>query len=93
MCSQTYTTLGADSVTFEDLTLAFTEWDCGGENRSLPCDMQSTSWQTSAAVELEDVSDVSFSRVACAHHGANAMWIRSGENVSFTDGSMSGKHV
>ena len=30
--------------------------------------------------------NVSFTRVVCAHHGYNALWVRSGDHVSFTHG-------
>ena len=47
---------------------------------------QSAAFQDAAAVELIGVRNISFTGVVCSHHGHNALWVRSGEHVSFTHG-------
>eukprot|EP00038_Savillea_parva_P013237 m.7724 g.7724 ORF g.7724 m.7724 type:complete len:775 (+) comp2472_c0_seq1:60-2384(+) len=79
---------GVADVTLQNLGLAFSDWDCGGPNHTLPCDMQSTSFQDYAAVDLRNVNGIAFESVNISHHGANAVWVRSGSNVNITQSSI-----
>lgn len=80
---------GARNLNFKRVTMSFTDWDCGGPNHTLACDMQSTNFQDFAAIELADVESIGFDQVNCTHHGATALWVHSGTDVRYSNGTMS----
>lgn len=71
---------GASDVNFKSLTIAYSDWACGGPNRTEPCDGQSANWQDTAAVRLFNSSRVMFDDVKLLHHGPQALWVDGGCN-------------
>ena len=81
---------GASDVALQDVALAFTDWACGGPNKTESCDGQSAEWQRSAAVRVRHAENISFANVSLRHHGSQALWFEAGvRGATFERGEIS----
>lgn len=86
---------GAVDVELRSVTIAHSDWQCGGITKTEPCDQQSAQFQAGAAVRVMPSVDVPnpnrivLAGVKLLRHGQNALWIDGGcSRVTFDGGTV-----